>query len=147
MVIESTPLRAIMNRSPDVVHPETPVAEIYRIFSETGRSDILVTDRDGHFLGAINEIDLMASVGPAVGVRSRRKSGGLGYMLRGRAEKAEGLMTGAHLTISPDASVADAIIAIEKNRHPNLVVVENGKVLGLVEVCDIITFLIESGNL
>ncbi len=145
MKIETTPVREIMNSNFQKVHPDTPIDEIYRLFSKEGCTDLVVIDDLDHFTGIIHELELLFSVSPGVGVRSRRKSSSVTHIIRSTATCAKELMTKVHITIPDNASVADAIIAMEKNRHPDLIVIDkNGIATGIVQVNNIINFLLKN---
>ena len=134
-----------MNRNFPKVHPDTPIDEIYRLFSKEWCTDLIVIDDQDHFTGIIHKLELLFSVSPGVGVRSRRKSSSLTHIIRSTATCAKELMTNDHITIADNASVTDAIIAMEKNRHPDLIVIDkNGIATGIVQVNDIIKFLLEN---
>jgi len=145
MKIKTTLVREIMNSNFRKVHPDTPIDEIYRLFSKEGCTDLIVIDEQDHFTGIIHELELLYSVSPRVGVRSRRKSTSVTHIIRSTASCAKELITKDHITIPDNTSVADAIIAMEKNRHPDLIVIDkNGIVTGIVQVNDIIKFLMEN---
>jgi len=145
MKIETTPVREIMNPNFPKVHLETPIDEIYRLFSKEWCTDFVVIDDQDHFTGIIHKLELLYSVSPGVGVRSRRKSSSVTHIIRNSPTCAREVMTKVHITIPDNASVADAIITMEKNRHPDLIVIDkNGIAAGIVRVNDIIKFLLEN---
>ncbi|KQC03725.1 MAG: hypothetical protein APR53_04625 [Methanoculleus sp. SDB] len=144
--IAATSLRAIMHTDFERVHPDTSLADIYRLFAVRGRSDVIVIDDDGHFVGMITELDLLSAVSPGVGVRSRRKLGCVECMIRSRATRAGEIMTRGHITLPDTVSIERAMVSMEKNRHPDVVVLdEAGVAVGVVEMCDIIAYFIEKG--
>ncbi|MBN1194611.1 MAG: CBS domain-containing protein [Methanomicrobiaceae archaeon] len=144
--IAATPLRAIMHTDFERVHPDTPLADIYRLFAVRGRTDVIIIDDDRHFVGMITDLDLLSGISPGVGVRSRRKLGCVECMIRSRATRAGEIMTRGHITLPDTVSIEKAMVSMEKNRHPDVVVVdEAGVAVGVVEMCDIITYFIEKG--
>jgi len=145
---EDTPITEIMQKDFSRVHPETPVAEIYRSFTRRGCVDIIVCDDECRFLGIITRMDLLSAITPGMGVRSRRKLGCLECLHKSAARHAEELMTRSHVTVPDSATVAETLLAMEKNRHPDVIVVnDEGIALGLVEMCDIIAFLVREGQI
>jgi CBS domain-containing protein len=145
---EDIPITEIMWEDFPRVHPETPVAEIYRSFTRRGCFDIIVCDDDCRFLGIITRMDLLSGITPGMGIRSRRKLGCLECLHKSAARHAGDLMTRSHVTVSDTATVAETLLAMEKNRHPDVIVVnDEGIALGLVEMCDIIAFLVREGQL
>jgi len=145
---ENTPIREIMQTDFPRVHQETPIAEIYRSFTGRGCADIIVCDEDDRFLGIITRMDLLSGITPGMGIRSRRKMGCLECIHKSAALHAGDLMTRSHVTVPASATVAETLQAMEKNRHPDVIVVdEQGIAVGLVEMCDIIAFLVREGEI
>lgn len=145
---EDTPIIEIMQTDFARVHPETPVAEIYRSFTRRGCVDIIVCDEECRFLGIITRMDLLSGITPGMGIRSRRKLGCLECLHKSAARHAGDLMTRSHVTVPAFATIAETLLAMEKNRHPDVIVVnDDGIALGLVEMCDIVAFLVREGQL
>jgi len=146
--IEDTPIQEIMQTDFARVHQETPVADIYRSFTGRGCDDIIVCDKDNRFLGIITRMDLLSGITPGMGIRSRRKPGCLECIHKSAALHAGDLMTRSHVTVPVSATIAETLQAMEKNRHPDVIVVdERGIAVGLVEMCDIIAFLVRKGEI
>lgn len=145
---ENTPISEIMQTDFARVHTETPVADIYRSFTGRGCDDIIVCDEDDRFQGIITRMDLLSSITPGMGIRSRRKLGCLECIHKSAALHAGDLMTRSHVTVPYTATVAETLQAMEKNRHPDVIVVDtDGIARGLVEMCDIIAFLVREGEI
>ncbi|WFN33665.1 CBS domain-containing protein [Methanogenium sp. S4BF] len=145
---ENTPITEIMEVNFAQVHPETPVADIYRSFTQKGCFDIIVCDEECRFLGIITRMDLLSAITPGMGIRSRRKLGCLECLHKSAALHASELMTRSHVTVPDTATIAETLQAMEKNRHPDVIVVDtDGIALGLVEMCDIIAFLVREGEI
>ncbi len=141
--LEDIGIVEIMHPEFTSVHPDTPIAGIFQSFAQRGCQDIIVCDEGGKFLGIITKLDLLAAISPGVGVRSRRKMGCLECILKSGAKSAGEVMSRGHITVPQDASVAQAMVAMEKYRHPDVIVVDGeGVAVGIVEMCDIIAFLI-----
>jgi CBS domain-containing protein len=146
--VEETPVREIMHTGFNRVHPDTPIAEVYQSFSRRGCADIVVCDEEGHFQGMITRMDLLRSISPGVGVRSRRKTGCLECIIRSGSMRAGQVMSRSHITVADSATIAAAMVSMEKNRHPDVIVVdENNVAMGIVEMCDILAFFIGKGVL
>ncbi len=145
---EETLITEIMQTDFARVHTETPVADIYRSFTGRGCDDIIVCDGDDRFQGIITRMDLLSGITPGMGIRSRRKLGCLECIHKSAALHAGDLMTRSHVTVPVSATVAETLQAMEKNRHPDVIVVDNdGIARGLVEMCDIIAFLVREGEI
>jgi predicted transcriptional regulator len=144
--IEETPVNAIMHTEFVRVHPDTPIAEISQSFSRWECGDIIVIDDDGRFAGIITRLDLLASITPGMGIRSRKKMGCLECLHQSAANRAAEVMSRSHITIPESATIADALVFMEKIRHPNIIVVNrDGRAVGLIDMCDIIAYLVEKG--
>jgi CBS domain-containing protein len=142
--IGETPITSVMHTSFPSVHPDTPIAEIYRSFTQQACRDIIVCDEVNRFLGMITRLDMLSAITPGIGIRSRKKRGCLECLVKSAAKHAGDIMSRSHITIPNTATIADALIAMEKNRHPDIIVVdEKGTALGIVEMCNIIAYLVE----
>ena len=144
----NTRITEIMQADFARVHPETPVADIYQSFTRKGCFDIIVCDEKCRFMGIITRMDLLSAITPEMGIRSRRKMGCLECIHKSAALHAGELMTRSHVTVPDTATIAETLVAMEKNRHPDVIVVDtDGIALGLVEMCDIIAFLVREGEI
>ncbi len=142
--IGEAPITSVMHTSFPSVHPDTSIAEIYRSFTKQSCRDIIVCDEACRFLGMITRLDMLSAITPGIGVRSPKKRGCLDCLVKSAAKHAADIMSRSHITIQDTATIADALIAMEKNRHPDIIVIdENGTALGIVEMCDIIAYLVD----
>ncbi|MDT8357616.1 MAG: CBS domain-containing protein [Methanomicrobiaceae archaeon] len=142
--IEHTPIASLMRSDFPRVHPETSISEIFRSFAQRGCADVIVIDDDGKFLGIITRLDLLASITPEMGIRSRRKMGCVACILMSAARHAREVMSRGHITVPDTYTLADTLVFMEKARHPDVIVVNSdGIAVGHVEMCDIIAFLVE----
>jgi CBS domain-containing protein len=146
--IAETPVREIMHTDYHRVHPDTPLSDIYRIIAGIGRKDIIVIDENGQFAGMVTELDLLSSIGPGMGIRSRKKTGCIECMIKSGAQRVREVMSRSHIIVPPTCTIEQAMVAMEKNRHPDVIVTdENGAAVGMVELADIIAFLVQRGEL
>ena len=146
------PVVRIMHRDYEHVTPATPVFGVMEKFSERGRHDLIVLEEDGTFVGVIMLTDVLGCLMPHLGVRPGRKMAGMPSgilcMLRGSEQAAGDLVTRTHITISPDATVGEALVHMARDQHPYLVVVDDaGRAVGCVELADIIATLRKDGHL
>lgn len=142
--IEKTPIVELMRTDFPQVHPETPISEIFRSFAQKGCADVIVIDDAGKFLGIITRLDLLSSITPGMGIRSRRKMGCVACILMSAARHAREVMSRGHITVPDTYTLGDTLVFMEKARHPDVIVVNtNGIAIGHVEMCDIIAFLVE----
>ena len=146
--IEKTPIVELMRTDFPRVHPETPISEIFRSFARKGCADVIVIDDAGKFLGIITRLDLLSSITPGMGIRSRRKMGCVACILMSAARHAREVMSRGHITVPDTYTLGDTLVFMEKARHPDVIVVNtDGIAIGHVEMCDIIAFLVEKNVL
>jgi CBS domain-containing protein len=135
-------IRDIMNTDFPRVLPDTPVATLLTYFSSRGCSDLVVADSSGHFHGVITPYDLFSAVSPEVGVRSRKRATCIDCLISGNIRTAADLMTRSHITVQENTPIPEGIRLLERHRHPVLIVTDDdGVVIGIVEICDIISHL------
>jgi CBS domain-containing protein len=146
--VTEIPLTGVINPEFDTILPETPLESIFAQFAEQRCDDLVVVDPEGRFLGVIAALDLLATVGPIVGLRSMKRSSCIECLVKTGISTAADVMRRGHITIAKDRTVGDAIRIMEKNRHPYLFAIEgDGKVIGKIAVCDIIAHLRVVGHL
>jgi CBS domain-containing protein len=132
----------LMKTSVMTVNPETPLKNVARILSEFGISGLPVVDDDGEVVGFVSETDILFKELGAKGKGERLLEALSPSRRRGRskaeAETAGQAMTSPAITISSDASIADAarvMLARAVNRLP---VTENGRLVGIVARADLV---------
>jgi CBS domain-containing protein len=108
------------------VAPDTTIAEVSRILAANRIGAMPVADPadPGHVLGMLSERDIvraLAEHGPAT----------LGF-------PAERLMTRLVATVSPSTTVAQAMEIMTQRRCRHLPVVQNGNMIGMVSIGDIV---------
>ncbi|MDI6718320.1 MAG: CBS domain-containing protein [Methanomicrobiales archaeon] len=139
---------SIMQNKIVTVPQDAPIEVVLEKFSKEGCRDLVVLDRSGRYLGVIMALDLLGSVSPIMGVRGRKRLPCIECLVRGGASTAETLMTRRHITIHKDAPIEEVMRAMEKNRHPDLIVVDDrGMAIGQIEVCNVISLLRLVGRL
>jgi CBS domain-containing protein len=109
--------------APISVAPSTTIAEVVHVLAEKRIGAVLVLDGED-LVGILSERDV---------VRSLAKQAGATLDLT-----AGDLMTHSPTTTSPDASVADAMEIMSDGRFRHLPVMENGKLIGLVSIGDVV---------
>ncbi|TAJ44163.1 CBS domain-containing protein [Methanofollis fontis] len=142
------PIKLVMSQEIVTIGPDTPLPEVFERFSEKGCTDLIVAAPDGQFLGFITALDLLASVGPVIGVRTLKKTTCIDCLLKRDTTTAADIMTRSHIALSDDSTLRDAMEAMERYRYPVLIVVdERGAAVGRLEVCMIISHLRVAGHL
>ncbi|WP_342360960.1 KpsF/GutQ family sugar-phosphate isomerase [Terrarubrum flagellatum] len=105
--------------------PIAPVGSLMRdaiaLMSAKGFGTVILADEAGRLAGVITDGDLRRHLG--AGLPDRR---------------VEEIMTKTPTTIAPNDLLADALEIIQTRKHGALIVVENGKPVGLVHVLDLL---------
>ncbi|MDH7510493.1 MAG: CBS domain-containing protein [Methanolinea sp.] len=143
---DTIPLSDLVRGTFTKVGPRTPLPFcIHHIIADRCR-DLYVTDDGGRFLGVITPSDILAHLGPGMGVRSRKKSHHLGTLLSRDDLCAEDIMSRGHIAVMQDTPLSEALRLMEKHHHPDLVVVNReGVLVGIVDVCSILSYLAGEG--
>lgn len=134
----------IMTREVVTVRPETPVAELARLFAERGISGAPVVDAEGNLRGIVTESDLMRRV--AVGAE---RPGLFAGLLADPAERArdyarthgrtaQDVMTTDPLTLGPDVPVDRVAKLLEERDIRRVPIVAAGRLLGVVSRADLL---------
>src|SRR5688500_18860777 len=110
------------------ISPSTVVFEALEIMVKKNVSALLVMDKES-LIGIFTERDYARKV-----------------VLKGKTSKAtliEEVMTEDPITITPDNSVEDCMRVMTNRFIRHLPVVEDGKVIGIVSIGDLVKFIIE----
>jgi CBS domain-containing protein len=140
--------RALMTADVVTVPPETPVIAIAQLLADRGISAVPVVGADGGLRGIVTEADLV-----------RRLAGGHGeigllrrlfidtdrmaqrYAATHGATAAD-IMTAALVTVGPEAEAGEIAELLEARRIRRVVVVEDGRLCGVVSRADLLRALI-----
>jgi len=129
--------RDIITERVITVTPDTPVAEVAALLLKNRISAVPVEDAEGHIIGMISEADLMHRV-EIGGVRPERW-----WLAMPSAELAEAyakshgqaardvMHPGVH-SVAPDTDLIDVIAAMEKYRVKRVLVMETGRLRGII---------------
>ena len=124
----------LKNKGTEVVSvaPGDLVLAVARVLTERGIGAALVRDAAGGLLGIISERDI---------VRGMANQG------QGTTQlAAERLMTRELVTVTPKTSVAEAMELMTRHRVRHLPVLENGKLVGLVSIGDLVKARIDDAE-
>ena len=114
------------------VGPGDPVSAVARVLTERGIGAALVRDPAGRVLGIISERDI---------VRGMANQG------QGTTQlPAERLMTRDLVTVTPQTSVNEAMELMTRHRVRHLPVIENGALVGVVSIGDLVKARIEEAE-
>lgn len=145
-----TPLTArdLMTADVVTVPPETPVVAIARLMADRGISAVPVLDRAGTLRGVVSEADLIRRLAgqadpPEGWFRSlfaNLKDAADRYA-RTHGMTAADVMSEDPVTVAPDASAAEIARMLEEKHIRRLLVVEDGRLRGIVSRADLLRAL------
>lgn len=111
------------------VSPETSVFEAIRMMADADVGALLVVD-DGELLGVLSEREYTRNVA-----------------LEGRSSKTtrvDEVLNRSPVTVTRGHEVAECMRLMTKHRTRHLPVVENGRVIGVVSIGDVVRFVISA---
>jgi CBS domain-containing protein len=144
-------VRDIMTTDIPTIHAGTRVAEVARIVLDRGLPGLPVVDDDGKILGIVTHTDLVAK---HARVHAPRYIGLLGGVItlgahhtdeelrRALAVTAADLMTAKTPNVEPDSEIDDAASLMVEEEADPLLVLEDGRLIGLLTQADIIRLLL-----
>lgn len=119
------PLAVMMKRNPRSISPEATLAEAAAMMRDTRVGAILVADQ-GEFVGIISETDLV------------RKA--MADQLNAAQVKVRAIMSSPVITIEQDRSAHDASDLMAEKGIRHLGVTEDGRIVGIVTVRDLLCY-------
>jgi CBS domain-containing protein len=143
-----TPLSKVMRRDIPLVHPETPLPEVFQAVVATRLNRALVVDRTQRVVGIVTDAELLERVTPAL-----RESALRSLMRRlpfthdqdeamhrhARARTAADLMSSDVVTAREDTLLSEAIALMLNGTHKVLAVTDaGGRLVGLVDRADLL---------
>ncbi len=111
------------------VEPTISVYSAIELMSEKNISSLMITDKDGKLLGIFTERDYARKL-----------------ILKGKSSKdtlIKDLMTENPLTVASDSTIDDCMKVMTNKHVRHLPVVDNGKIMGMVSIGDVVRFIIE----
>lgn len=103
---------------------DTPVSEICRILADKGIGAILITDPDKHIEGIISERDIVKVIA---------KQGPSALSL-----PVSGVMTKSVVTCEESDTIAEVMAKMTSGRFRHVPVVDNGKLVGVISIGDVV---------
>lgn len=111
------------------VEPSTPLANAIEIMKQDEGGCAIVCAKDRSVVGIITERDLLMKIA--------------GNVVDANAPVSQ-WMSPVVVTLSPDATIGEAVAVMNEKGYRNIPLVMNGKLVGSVSVFDIIRYLAES---
>lgn len=125
----------LMSIDPIVVRPDTTIEEAERLLSDFDITGLPVVDGDGRPVGVISQTDLLATMGPPVGVLIRAKASGL---------RVGELMSTPAVTVAIMTPLVEAARQmIDAHVHRLVVIDDHGRAVGVLSATDFVTLYAE----
>ncbi|ACY97608.1 MULTISPECIES: CBS domain-containing protein [Thermomonospora] len=142
-------VQELMTENVVSVRAETPFVEIVELIEEHRIDAVPVVDADRRVIGIVSESDLLHK--QEFGGPRRTPSGLLGALRRRRAQakagavNARGLMTTPVITVSPQATAAEAARIMARHKVDQLPVTDDdGRLVGIVARSDVLRVFLRS---
>jgi predicted transcriptional regulator len=136
------PVTTVMTSCPFSVRPDTPIAEVLRLFSRPGVHQLIVTGTDGTVYGVITSRDIIAAITPGAGTLKSHHISGLDRLMKSFAAVASDLVSGEVLKIPDSATILEALRAMEHAYSSSLIVVNrDGTAVGCIDLASILALL------
>ena len=146
-------VREIMSSPAITVLPETKIQEVARIMREHQISSLPVVDANGHLLGAVTDLSLIARSAPLkqphyLAVLSGMIPVGIDEYYEYKAQLRQALATNAGelmnkelKTVAPSTALEEALEIMLDPENTLLPVVENKRVIGVVTRTDLVRLI------
>jgi CBS domain-containing protein len=118
----------VMTCRPAVIAPDTPLADVLRLFEEHAFNSLPVV-QDGSLLGLVTRLDVLKALA------DRERGMPDGEFLRLPAER---VMTDAPVTVGPETPLTVALARMVETRHHGLPVVIDALLVGIVTREDVL---------
>ena len=141
-------VRDVMTPGVVTVSPDTKVPDIAALLLERRISAVAVVEGNGKVVGVVSESDLMRR--PELGT-DRPRSRWLAFMLspedserdfiKTHGLRAREVMTSPAVSVTPEASLADVVNLMGRRSIKRVLVLEGGKLVGIVTRTDLLRAL------
>lgn len=116
------PVKDVMTRKVITIDEDLGVGEVADLLSRSHITGAPVTDRDGHVVGIVSEIDVVSK----------------------RGQKVSDIMSRHVISIGEDTSVEEAARLLADQRIRRLPVMAHGRMVGLLSRSDVLDFFAHS---
>ena len=137
-----------MTREVMSVHPDTPFKQLAQTLVEHRIDGLPVVDEKGVLLGVVSGSDLTCHEEPEPSLVSLVRGGRTArtHAKKARGRTARDLMTAPARTVHPGAGICDALAQMGRAKVGRLVVVEDGRVVGMLTRTDVLRIFTRSDD-
>jgi len=144
MDVGERPVGSIMKGEVRTVDEGERIDDVLQSCSSLGVTDLVVVSPEGRFEGVVTSTEILNYINPLVGVRTGRKLGH--HFIMGECPRVSSMMSRTHATVRKDTPLSTALRHMRKDhRHYLVVLDESDRVVGRLDLCDVISHLIEAG--
>ncbi len=147
MTVQTTAGRTVgdaMTSDVVTVHPDDPFKQVVQVLAARGVDAAPVVDETGELLGVVSGSDLTCHDEEVPPLPSLVHKAVRLHARKARGRTARELMTSPARTLAPDALVVDALHDMAHHRVGRLVVVEGGRVVGILTRSDVLKVYLRS---
>ena len=140
-------VREAMTAEVVTVHPDAPFKQIVQVLAQRGFDALPVVDETGALLGVVSGADLTCheeeppSLAALVVDRDARR-----HARKSRGRTARELMTSPARTVTPETEVGEALREMSRGHVGRLVVVADGRVVGILARSDLLRVFLRSDD-
>jgi CBS domain-containing protein len=124
-------VRHVMTRNPVTVRPDTPLAEVGRLFEEHDFNAMPVLDDDRRLVGWVSKLDFLEAFAFATQAVVPEYAAVL-------EKPVESIMRRALISVAGELPLTDVLGRLVASRHKSFPVVEGGRVVGVVAREDVL---------
>lgn len=139
-------VREAMTSELVTVHPDAPFKQVVQVLAARGVDAAPVVDERGALLGVVSGSDLTCHEEEPPGLTSLLGRSARQHVRKARGRTARELMTSPARTISPDAAVHEALHDMGRGRVGRLVVVDDGRLVGILTRSDVLRVFLRSDD-
>jgi len=147
MTVQTTAGRTVgaaMTSDVVTVHPDDPFKQVVQVLAARGVDAAPVVDERGELLGVVSGSDLTCHDEEAPPLPSLVHKAVRRHARKARGRTARELMTSPARTLAPEALVVDALHDMAHHGVGRLVVVEGGRVVGILTRSDVLKVYLRS---
>ena len=131
-------VRDVMTTDVVTVHPDASFKAVVRLLAEHGVDGAPVVDEDGTVLGVVSGSDLTCHEEEPPRLASLLGRSARQHVRKSRGRTARDLMSCPARTIDPSSAVCAALSEMARTRVGRLVVVEDGRLVGILTRSDVL---------
>lgn len=141
---QSQTVGALMTADVVTVGPDAPFKQVVQALAERGVDAAPVVDQTGALLGVVSGSDLTCHEEEPPGLPAMLGRSAREHARKARARTAGELMSSPARTVSPQAEVREALHEMARGKVGRLVVVDEGRVVGILTRSDVLRIYLRS---